>query len=70
MKKIIATYTANIEKTLEIPNKLYDEIKNGNGCFDWIAMDNLFETAPNPSISLCDLKYAEDFETEECIYEY
>ena len=72
MKKITATYTASIEKTFEIPDELYDEIKNEDktGWFDWVAMDNLFETAPNPRIDLHDLSCIEDFETEEIIYEY
>jgi hypothetical protein len=70
MKKITATYTASIEKTFEIPDELYDEIKNGNGCFDWVTMDELFEMAPDSLVDLHDLSCVEDFETEEIIYEY
>ena len=75
MKKVNVTYTAVVEKTLEIPDALYDAYKN------WDNMDevsvpfwelwNLFEKDKSaPRIDLNDIQAVMDAETGEYIFEY
>ena len=68
MKKVIVFYSATIEKTLEISDEMYAKIENDD--FDYWAMTELFEKAPDGQIYLNDCDGIEDEEKGEYIFEY
>ena len=67
-KKVIVTYSATIEKTFEISDEMYAKIENED--FDYWAMTELFEKAPDSHVYLNDCNSVEDAETGEYIFEY
>ena len=70
MKKVIVTCSATIEKTLEISDEFFDQIKNDE--FDyWDLMAEFERQGPvKPEIFINTLDSIEDKETNEMLFEY
>lgn len=67
MKKVCVSYRAVIDREFEIPDELYESIKNKT--FDWRAFEELFERASTSKVWLTDMQSVENANTGECIYE-
>lgn len=75
MKRVIVNYTATVEKTLEISDELYEQLKNWDDLDDvsvpyWALQAEFEKQGMCPEIYISDMNSVEDAETNEMIFEY
>ena len=75
MNKVVVSYTAVVDKTLEISDELYEQLKNWDSLDDvsvpyWALLAEFEKQGMCPGIYISDMNSVEDAETEEMLFEY